>query len=219
MNPPVRIAITGAAGQIGYQLCFRIAAGDMLGPDQPVILQLLEITPAMDALQGVVMELNDAAFPLLMDIVATDDAETAFQDADFALLVGAVLGYAVAYTMHGLDPDHPVGAALLNMAVFGAVLSYALQMSSFVLLRLKRPEIERPYRSPLGIPGAVVALVISLVTLAALFLIDAGYQYAVLGALVWYAAGLAWFALVGRHRLLRSPEERFALEAEERRNA
>ena len=89
MNPPVRIAITGAAGQIGYQLCFRIAAGDMLGPDQPVILQLLEITPAMDALQGVVMELNDAAFPLLMDIVATDDAETAFQDADFALLVGA----------------------------------------------------------------------------------------------------------------------------------
>lgn len=89
MNPPVRIAITGAAGQIGYQLCFRIAAGDMLGPDQPVILQLLEITPAMGTLQGVVMELNDAAFPLLMDIVATDDAETAFQDADFALLVGA----------------------------------------------------------------------------------------------------------------------------------
>jgi malate dehydrogenase len=89
MNRPVRIAITGAAGQIGYQLCFRIAAGDMLGPDQPVILQLLEITPAMGALQGVVMELNDAAFPLLMDIVATDDAEKAFEDADYALLVGA----------------------------------------------------------------------------------------------------------------------------------
>jgi malate dehydrogenase len=89
MNRPVRIAITGAAGQIGYQLCFRIAAGDMLGPDQPVILQMLEITPALGTLQGVVMELNDAAFPLLMDIVATDDAETAFQDADYALLVGA----------------------------------------------------------------------------------------------------------------------------------
>jgi malate dehydrogenase len=89
MNRPVRIAITGAAGQIGYQLCFRIAAGDLLGPDQPVILQLLEITPALGALQGVVMELNDAAFPLLMDIVASDDAETAFQDADYALLVGA----------------------------------------------------------------------------------------------------------------------------------
>ena len=89
MNRPVRIAITGAAGQIGYQLCFRIAAGDMLGPDQPVILQLLEITPALGALQGVVMELNDAAFPLLMDITATDNAETAFQDADYALLVGA----------------------------------------------------------------------------------------------------------------------------------
>ncbi len=89
MNRPVRVAITGAAGQIGYQLCFRIAAGDMLGPDQPVILQLLEITPAMNALQGVVMELNDAAFPLLMGVVATDNAETAFNEADYALLVGA----------------------------------------------------------------------------------------------------------------------------------
>ena len=89
MNPPVRIAITGAAGQIGYQLCFRIAAGDMLGPDQPVVLQLLEIPPAMGALEGVVMELHDAALPLLSDIVATDDAETAFEGADFALLVGA----------------------------------------------------------------------------------------------------------------------------------
>jgi malate dehydrogenase len=89
MNRPIRVAITGAAGQIGYQLCFRIAAGDMLGPDQPVILQLLEITPALGALEGVVMELRDAAFPLLMDIVATDDAETAFQDADYGLLVGA----------------------------------------------------------------------------------------------------------------------------------
>jgi len=89
MNRPVRVAITGAAGQIGYQLCFRIAAGDMLGPDQPVILQLLEIPPAMGALDGVAMELQDAALPLLVDIVATDDAETAFQDVDYALLVGA----------------------------------------------------------------------------------------------------------------------------------
>jgi len=89
MNRPVRVTITGAAGQIGYQLCFRIAAGDMLGPDQPVILQLLEITPALGALQGVVMELQDAAFPLLVNTVATDDAEVAFQDADYALLVGA----------------------------------------------------------------------------------------------------------------------------------
>jgi malate dehydrogenase len=89
MKPAVRVAITGAAGQIGYQLCFRIAAGDMLGNDQPVILQLLEITPALGALEGVVMELRDAAFPLLTDIVATDDAETAFNGADYALLVGA----------------------------------------------------------------------------------------------------------------------------------
>ena len=89
MNRPVRVAITGAAGQIGYQLCFRIAAGDMLGPEQPVILQLLEIPPAMGALEGVVMELRDCAFPLLADVVATDDAEVAFNEADYALLVGA----------------------------------------------------------------------------------------------------------------------------------
>jgi malate dehydrogenase len=90
MNRPVRVAVTGAAGQIGYQLCFRIAAGDMLGPDQPVILQLLEITPALGALEGVVMELRDSAFPLLADIVATDDPEIAFSEADYALLVGAM---------------------------------------------------------------------------------------------------------------------------------
>ena len=89
MKSPVRVAITGAAGQIGYQLCFRIAAGDMLGPDQPVILQMLEITSALGGLQGVEMELQDAAFPLLVGTVATDDAETAFKDADYALLVGA----------------------------------------------------------------------------------------------------------------------------------
>lgn len=89
MKRPVTVAITGAAGQIGYQLCFRIAAGDMLGPDQPVILQLLEISPALGALEGVVMELRDCAFPLLQGIVATDDLDTAFRGADYALLVGA----------------------------------------------------------------------------------------------------------------------------------
>ncbi|QKK02836.1 MAG: malate dehydrogenase [Pseudomonadota bacterium] len=89
MNEPVRVAITGAAGQIGYQLCFRIAAGDMLGKDQPVILQLIEIPPAIDALKGVAMELEDAAFPLLQGIVATTDIDEGFRDADYALLVGA----------------------------------------------------------------------------------------------------------------------------------
>jgi malate dehydrogenase len=89
MKTPVRIAITGAAGQISYSLIFRVAAGDMLGMDQPVILQLLEIPPAMKALEGVVMELNDCAFPLVAGIVATDDPNVAFKDADFALLVGS----------------------------------------------------------------------------------------------------------------------------------
>jgi malate dehydrogenase len=89
MKAPVRVAITGAAGQIGYQLAFRIASGQMLGADQPVILHLLEIPPALPALKGVVMELDDCAFASLADIVATDDANKAFKDADFALLVGA----------------------------------------------------------------------------------------------------------------------------------
>jgi len=89
MKKPVRVVVTGAAGQIGYALLFRVAAGDMLGPDQPIILHLLEITPALPALQGVVMELNDCAFPTLAGVVATDDANVAFKDADYALLVGA----------------------------------------------------------------------------------------------------------------------------------
>jgi malate dehydrogenase len=89
MKSPVRVVVTGAAGQIGYALLFRIASGSMLGPDQPVILHMLEITPALPTLQGVVMELNDCAFPLLHGTVATDDLNVAFKDVDYALLVGA----------------------------------------------------------------------------------------------------------------------------------
>ncbi|MFW6092607.1 MAG: malate dehydrogenase [Pseudomonadota bacterium] len=89
MKDPVRVTVTGAAGQIGYALLFRIASGDMLGKDQPVILQLLEIPPAMDAVRGVVMELEDCAFPLVRDIVATDDTNAAFTGTDYALLVGS----------------------------------------------------------------------------------------------------------------------------------
>jgi malate dehydrogenase len=89
MKEPIRVAVTGAAGQIGYALLFRIAAGDMLGKDQPIILQLLEITPAMQALEGVIMELSDGAFPLLHGIEASDDAAVAFEGANVALLVGS----------------------------------------------------------------------------------------------------------------------------------
>src|ERR1044072_711200 len=89
MKQAVNVAITGAAGQIGYALAFRVASGQMLGPDQPVNLHLLEITPALAALNGVVMELNDCAFPTLNKIVATDDAKVAFRDLNVGLLVGA----------------------------------------------------------------------------------------------------------------------------------
>ena len=89
MTSPAKVAVTGAAGQIGYSLLFRIASGEMLGPDRPVVLQLMEITPALGALRGVVMELNDCAYPLLHDVVVTDDPAVAFRDADYAMLVGA----------------------------------------------------------------------------------------------------------------------------------
>ena len=89
MKSPVRVAITGAAGQISYSLLFRIASGEMLGKDQPVILQLLEITPALDALAGTAMEVEDCAFPLVNEIIQTDNPDVAFKDADYCLLVGA----------------------------------------------------------------------------------------------------------------------------------
>ncbi len=89
MKSPVRVAVTGAAGQIGYSLLFRIATGEMLGNDQPVVLHLLEVTPAMKALEGVIMEIEDCAFPLVAGCVPTDDVNKAFKDVNYALLVGA----------------------------------------------------------------------------------------------------------------------------------
>ena len=106
MNQPIRIAVTGAAGQIGYSLLFRIASGSVFGPDQPVALNLIEIEPAMNALQGVVMELNDCAFPLLTDIVATADLDEGFRNVNWALLVGSVPRKA---GMERADPVHPAG--------------------------------------------------------------------------------------------------------------
>ena len=90
MKDPIRVAVTGAAGQIGYSLLFRIASGSMLGPDQPVVLQMLEIEPALDALAGVKMELDDCAFPLLAGTIETSDASEAFEGAEYALLVGSM---------------------------------------------------------------------------------------------------------------------------------
>jgi ethanolamine permease len=131
-----------------------------------------------------------------------------------ALITGALLGYGVAFTMNALPKEHPVGAVLLNMAVFGAVIAYVMQMASFILLRLRRPKLERPYRSPLGIAGAALAMLIALGTLVALFLHGPGYRLGVLGAAVWFACGLAYFALWGRRHLVYAPEEEFAQAAE-----
>ncbi len=132
-----------------------------------------------------------------------------------ALVVGAALGYGVALAIHVLGTDHPVGAVLLNMAVFGAMISYVFQMLSFVLLRLKFPKLARPYRSPLGVAGAVIALAIALVTLVALFVVDPVYRMVVIGAAIWYALGLLYFGVWARHRLVYSPEEAFAARYEE----
>ena len=131
-----------------------------------------------------------------------------------ALITGAAIGYAVALTVHLLPAEHPVGAVLLNMAVFGAVIAYLLQMLSFVLLRWRRPHIERPYRSPVGIPGAVVAGGLAAATLVSLFVVDPVYRRVVIGAALWFAAGLIYFAAYARRRLVYSPEEKFAARAE-----
>jgi ethanolamine permease len=130
-----------------------------------------------------------------------------------ALIAGAILGYGVALTIHLLGSKHPVGAVLLNMAVFGAVISYMLQMLSFILLRIRMPHIERPYLSPFGIAGAAVAFVIAGVTLVTLFIVDEVYSKVVVGAAIWFLLGLIHFAVHGRKNLVKSPEEEFALNA------
>jgi ethanolamine permease len=133
-----------------------------------------------------------------------------------ALFTGAVIGLAVINTVWfalGAEKGGSViGATLLNMAVFGAMISYAFQGASFIMLRKKMPNIERPYRSPLGIPGAAATVVIAIVTLY-YQLQDPLYRNGVYGALAWYVAGIVYFAAVGRHKLVLSPEEEFALTA------
>jgi ethanolamine permease len=129
-----------------------------------------------------------------------------------ALIAGSVLGYAAALTIHLAGQKSVVGAVLLNMAVFGAVIAYVLQMVSFIRLRMRFSNIARPWRSPAGMAGALVAGSIALITLAALF-INRDYRPGVVGAAIWFAAGIAWFALVGRKRLVYAPEEKFAEEA------
>src|SRR5579872_3322819 len=127
-----------------------------------------------------------------------------------ALIAGSLLGFAAALAIRIAGQNSAVGATLLNMAVFGAVMAYVLQMASFVLLRVRFPDIERPYRSPLGIFGAVVAAMIALVTLVLLFL-NRDYNLGVVGAAIWFLCGIGWFAFHARHRLVLSPEEEYAL--------
>ena len=130
-----------------------------------------------------------------------------------ALIAGAVVGYAVALLVYEVQKDNPksqIVAALLNMAVFAAVISYIFQMTSFVLLRQRLPHIERPYRSKWGVPGAVVAGTLAAVALVSIFL-NEGYRPGVYGVAVYYVLGVVYFAVAGRNRLVLSPEEEFAL--------
>ena len=130
-----------------------------------------------------------------------------------ALLVTGVVGYGLAWWLNESAGTN-VGAALLTMAVFGAVISYFMQMLSFILLRRKLPDIERPYRSPVGVAGAAIAGIIALVALVSLYL-EPTYRPGVVGTAIWFLLGLVYFAIVGRHRLVLSPEEEFALTAGE----
>lgn len=129
-----------------------------------------------------------------------------------ALIVGAGLGLAAALVIDRFGDDSPVGAVLINMAVFGAMISYVMQCVAFVILRRRHPDIERPFVSPLGVTGAVVALVIALGTLVFIFM-NEDYRPGVIGAAAWYGAGLLWFALYARKRMVLAPEEQFAIDA------
>jgi ethanolamine permease len=139
-----------------------------------------------------------------------------------ALYTGTVMGFATmlaVWFVAGAERSASViGGTLLNMAVFGAMISYAMQGLSFILLRKNLPNIERPYRSPLGIPGAVVTVVVALVTLY-FQLQDPVYRRGVYAVAVFYVLGLLYFALVGRNRLILSPEEEFALSKGEKGHA
>lgn len=140
-----------------------------------------------------------------------------------ALIAGAGLGFLVALAIEyseAIFGDVPVGAVLLNMAVFGAVIAYVMQMAAFILLRKNLPHIERPYRSPLGNAGAWIAGIIALVTLVFLFL-NPDYRVGVIGCAVWFAAGILYFAIHSRHHMVLSPEEEFAVghQAEAKRES
>ncbi len=126
-----------------------------------------------------------------------------------ALLLGGVLGYGLAWLLDS-QSSGTAGAALLSMAVFGAVISYSMQMFSFILLRRKMPNIERPYRSPVGVFGAGLAAIIALISLVALFLNDV-YLPGVYGVAIWFVLGILYFGLSGRNKLVLSPEEEFAM--------
>ena len=135
-----------------------------------------------------------------------------------ALIAGALVGYAVSYLVYVLQQKElgtQIVAALLNMAVFAAVISYIMQMTSFVMLRRNMPNIERPYRSKWGVPGAVIAGVLAAVSLIAIFLNEA-YRPGLYGVAIYYVLGVLYFAIAGRHRLVLSPEEEFALTLGER---
>jgi ethanolamine permease len=119
------------------------------------------------------------------------------------------MGFSAALGIHYAPHDSPVGAILLNMAVFGAVIAYILQMTSYLLLRRNLPTLPRPYKSPLGQTGAIVSGLIATLTLLTLFF-NAEYVKGVYGAVVWFILGLIWFAFHARHRLILSPEEEFA---------
>ena len=128
-----------------------------------------------------------------------------------ALISGGVVGFLILLIMFFTGgADAAFGKTILSMAVFGAVIAYAMQCLAFIILRVKHPDIERPYRSPLGIPGATISLIISLSTLCFLFLIEDNL-YGVVGMAIWFLIGVIYFAAYGRHRLVFSPEEQFAL--------
>lgn len=211
--PPGAAAIAGSQEPLfdGFKTIF----GDGIGAKA---LALIAVTGLVASFHGIVFaygrqifSLSRAGyFPRFLSLT-----HPTRKTPHVALIGGAMVGFGVACLIHLLGSENPVGAVLLNMAVFGAVLSYMLQMLSFLVLRRRMPDIARPYRSPVGVPGAAFALLIALVCFGSLFVSDPVYRRVVLATAVFYALGIAYFAFYARKRLVYSPEEAFA-EAQRR---
>jgi ethanolamine permease len=216
LNPSVIGVGSFALGSSGEPLLDGFRA--IYGTSGAVILGLIALVGLIASFHTIVFAMGRQVYSLSRAgyfPVGLSVTHATYKTPHVAMISGAVVGLGIMmimwFALGGDTAGSLIGSVLLNMAVFGAMCSYIAQAVSFILLRNNQPHIERPYRSPLGIPGAVVTIVICVVTL--LYQVqDPNFSKGVIWVIVWFAIGIAYFALIGRNKLILSPEEEFALE-------